>query len=129
LGLALKLSKRYTDALKEQQIALEIAGQHPWSLAELGTCYMGLGDTQNAELCLDQLIQLSNKIPCSVLLAFLCASMDKIDMAFEFLETAYQSREPFSALVHMHPNCDPLRLDPRFEDFVRRVGILPPEMK
>jgi adenylate cyclase len=126
LGLALKLSKRYDDALKEQKMALEIAKKHPWSLAELGMCYTALDDTQNAQLCFDQLVELSSKVPCSIHLAFLGASMDKIDQAFEFLETAYQSREPWSALVHMHPNCDPLRSDPRFENLIRRIGILPP---
>lgn len=129
LGMALKLSNRYEDALKEHRNALDISELHPWSLAEQGMCYALLEQDQKAQICFNQLVELSNKVPCSVHLAFLSATMNKIDLAFEFLESAYQSREPWSALIHMHPNCDPLRSDPRFEDLVKRIGILPPDMK
>jgi len=129
LGLVLRLDKQFKEALEEHKIALKIAPQHPWSLAELGMCHAAIGNMQDANECFDQLLALSGKILCSVYLAFLCAALGNIDQAFDFLESAYSSREPFVALVHMHPNSDPMRSDPRFEDFVRKVGILPPEMK
>ena len=44
------------------------------------------------------------------------------DKAFEYLEKSFERRELWIANLHVDPRLDPLREDPRFDDFVRRIG-------
>jgi serine/threonine protein kinase/Tfp pilus assembly protein PilF len=45
------------------------------------------------------------------------------DKAFEYLEKAYQQRNPLLYLLQVEPPLDPLRDDPRFDELVKRVGL------
>jgi tetratricopeptide (TPR) repeat protein len=45
------------------------------------------------------------------------------DRALDWLERAYEVREPSLPYVSSIPNYDPLRRDPRFTDLVRRMGL------
>jgi hypothetical protein len=45
------------------------------------------------------------------------------DKAFEYLEKAYQQRNPLLYLLQVEPTLDPLRDDPRFDELVKRVGL------
>jgi hypothetical protein len=61
--------------------------------------------------------------------ASLYAELGEKELAFEWLEKAYEERS--GALVHlgnnsMFFNCDVLRPDPRFADLRRRIGLPPP---
>jgi TolB-like protein/Tfp pilus assembly protein PilF len=47
------------------------------------------------------------------------------DQAFEWLDKAVQSRDSVSIWLKVHPEFDPLRSDPRFEELMRRVGLPP----
>ena len=53
--------------------------------------------------------------------ACLYASLGDKDKAFENLENAYQERSYRLAVLQVEPQLDPLRDDPRFDDFIRRV--------
>jgi len=129
LGILLRLKDQVPDAIRTLTSALNISGSHPWALAELGICYFISNEIQKSEDCLSQMIEINKKVPCAVHLSILCGTMQKFDLAFDFLEEAFQSRQPWIPIVLHWPSAIPLRSDPRFEGFVRRVGILPPEMK
>ncbi len=50
------------------------------------------------------------------------AQVGEIDLAFEWLERAYQQRDP--GMVYLRVAVDPrMHSDPRFVDLVRRVGF------
>jgi len=51
------------------------------------------------------------------------AALGDKDEAFAELEKAYQSRDWFFPRIKTDPFMDPLRADPRFKDFVKRVGL------
>ena len=87
------------------------------------------GEIELAENCYDQMVKIHGNAPCGVHLAFLCGAMGNIDLAFDYLEEAYESRQPWVPIVQCWTSSDPLHTDPRFEPFVRKVGILPPGMK
>ena len=53
------------------------------------------------------------------------AGLGEIDQAFEWLERAYQARDPKLPYVNVHPRWDGLRADPRFGDLLRRMGLEP----
>jgi hypothetical protein len=46
------------------------------------------------------------------------------DRAFAWMEKAYQERSYFMACLQVIPVADPLRSDPRFDDLLRRMGLL-----
>jgi hypothetical protein len=45
--------------------------------------------------------------------------------ALEWLEKAYQDRNPWMDLLRVDPWLDPLRSDPRFQDLLRRMNFPP----
>jgi len=61
-------------------------------------------------------------IPDSFQLASLYAKAGDNDMAFEYLEKAFQARSFWIAVLEVTPQMDPVRDDPRFSELVRRVG-------
>jgi tetratricopeptide (TPR) repeat protein len=58
-----------------------------------------------------------------ILLAWVYAHLNEIDLAFECLDRAYEERSCTIALGIRAPMYDPLRLDPRFATLLRRLGL------
>jgi tetratricopeptide (TPR) repeat protein len=56
-------------------------------------------------------------------LADLCALTGETDAAFAWLERAYRQRDYLLHAVTIEPSMDALRIDPRFQDLVRRIGF------
>jgi hypothetical protein len=58
------------------------------------------------------------------LIATIYAGLDKKDKAFEMLEKARQERSwDIAWQIKADPRIDNLRSDPRFQSFLRRVGV------
>jgi len=55
--------------------------------------------------------------------ASLYADLGNREMAFKWLETAFQEREQVMVVLNVHPIFDPIRDDPRFVDLVKRVRL------
>jgi len=55
------------------------------------------------------------------------AGLHRKDQAFEWLEKAYELHSDVAAMMFLgvDPDFDPLRSDPRFDAFLRRVGLPP----
>ncbi len=56
--------------------------------------------------------------------AIIYAHLGEKDEAFEWLEKAFEERENIGDLK-VHPEWDPLRDDPRFQDLLRRMNLEP----
>jgi hypothetical protein len=56
-------------------------------------------------------------------IAMIYASMGDNEQAMHWLKRAYEAR--FNPSILLRSGFDPLRSDPRFEDFMRRVGLPP----
>jgi TolB-like protein/DNA-binding winged helix-turn-helix (wHTH) protein len=65
--------------------------------------------------------------PDAFFLSIAYAHLGRKDMAFASLEKAYEQRSGiyFMAFLAVDPAFDPLRSDPRFDAFLRRVGLPP----
>jgi TolB-like protein/Tfp pilus assembly protein PilF len=57
--------------------------------------------------------------------AALYAVLGDKDSAFAELEKAYRNRDWFLQRIKVDPFMDPLRDDPRFNDLVKRIGLIP----
>jgi hypothetical protein len=49
----------------------------------------------------------------------------KKGQAFQWLEKAYQIRDPYLRLLKVDPRLDPLRSDLRFQDLLKRMKFPP----
>jgi len=56
--------------------------------------------------------------------ATICIGLGETDLAFKWLEQAYQERLWYLALLAVDPMFDRLRGDPRFTDLVRRMNLM-----
>ena len=56
-------------------------------------------------------------------LATLCANLGEKELAFEYLNKAFERREWRMVMLKVDPILDALRDDPRFDEIVARVGI------
>ena len=65
--------------------------------------------------------------PSPYFLAIAYAGLNRKDQAFAALERAYElhSNHPYLEFIGIDPQFDPLRSDPRFDAFLRRVGLPP----
>jgi len=52
-----------------------------------------------------------------------CARVREKDCAFEWLEKAFQERDDLMINLNLDPVFDGIRMDPRFQDLARRVGL------
>jgi tetratricopeptide (TPR) repeat protein len=52
------------------------------------------------------------------------AQVGNKDKAFEYLEKSYQRHELWIAYLQVYPHFDSLRDDPRFNELVKRVGLM-----
>jgi serine/threonine protein kinase/tetratricopeptide (TPR) repeat protein len=123
LGLAYVEKSMFMEAIAELEKAVAISPSNI-SLACLGYGY-ALGDRrQEAQKVLDQLNEISKeKYVPALHRAIICAGLGEKDMAFEWLEKAYE--EHFMIAVKVNQAFDPLRSDPRFADLLRRMNLQP----
>ncbi len=122
-GLAYEQQGRYEEAIAELRKATALSG---WlvQLASLGHAYAVSGRRKEAQTVLEQLNQLSKQryVP-PVLRAIIYVGLGEKDQALQWLEKAYAGRDSWWVFLTLDPRFDSLRLDPRFRELVRRVGL------
>jgi hypothetical protein len=73
---------------------------------------------------LGQLEELSKqKYVPAFFIAIIYVGLQEKDQAFEWLEKAYQERNPNLVNLKVQPIFDPIRSDPRFANLVQRVRL------
>jgi TolB-like protein len=113
------------DAIREFQHALELAGAADTDIQlDLGFAYAVSGRQDEARRILANLQQLHQQgIVPAASLAALHGALGESNEAFVWLEKAYQERDPQLTYLKAGRRFEPLREDPRFGPFVRRVGL------
>lgn len=116
LGRALVQKGRYDEAIAE----LEAVGDS--YSAMLAHAYAAAGRRNEAENVLASLLSGKTSDPLFPYeVAQIYAALGDADTAFEWLEKAFQLRDPTMVSLKTDPFLDPLRGDPRFEDFLERM--------
>jgi TolB-like protein/Flp pilus assembly protein TadD len=114
----------YKEASAEFQKAKSFSPGSPVLIAELGYTDAVSGKKQDAQMALEELMQLSKRrhVP-SFWFAFLYSGLVEKDRAFEWLQKAYEERSAVFAYLEVEPMFDGFRSDPRVMDFLRRIGL------
>ncbi len=116
---------KFEEAISELQKARSLVDRgDPTSLAELGSTYALAGRKDEAQKILDELLEYSKQgYPVSLAIATVYGGLGDKEKVFEWLESAYQSRESKFPLINVHPVCDSIRSDPRFIALLKKIGL------
>lgn len=114
----------FAEVLAETEKARKGNGDAPWFLSEEAYAYGRMDQAARAREDLAKLEEWNRRQPLDAA-AFIgpyIALGDK-DQAFFWLEKAYAQHSNAMTWLKVGPIFDPLRSDPRFQDFLRRVGL------
>jgi len=112
----------YDEAVAELQEAVKLSGDSPTCIANLARAYIASGKGSEAVQLLGDLKKRSNPSHSNASeIAMIYASLGDTDQAMNWLEKGFEER--FNPGVLLRPGFDPLRLDPRFQKLLRRVGL------
>jgi TolB-like protein/DNA-binding winged helix-turn-helix (wHTH) protein/tetratricopeptide (TPR) repeat protein len=128
LGLAYSGKQMYPEALAEYQAGITLDSKDEWSLSGLGWVYALMQDRMKAEEIIRRLRQDARERPDLALeIAIIYSALGEKNEAFAWLEKAYQDRDGGLMLVNSYWYFAAIRSDPRFAQFVRKIGL--PEQK
>lgn len=100
-------------------------GEDPNLSPELAYIYAVRGNRSKAQKILERLLSLSKQTPIEPHhFALIYTGLGKRTEALVMLEQAYRQHSPMMTWLKVDPRFDSLRPDPRFQDLMRRVGLL-----
>ena len=124
LGLIYEQKGRTGEAIDEFQKAVSLS-EGIDGLGSLGHAYAISGKLGDAESTLRKLDELTrHKYVTPFQKALIYAGLGKKEEALNFLEKAYSERSLSPLSLRWDPRLNGLRGDPRFQDFMRRTGLL-----
>jgi Flp pilus assembly protein TadD len=127
LGWAYLNQGKREEAVHEFQSALQLSGNDADFLVDLGFADAVVGKRSEAENILSTLkARHAQGLLPSGAVAILYGALGERNQAFAWLEKAYQEHDPeLTYLQVSNRRFAPLRSDPRFRDFVRRMNFPP----
>jgi TolB-like protein/Tfp pilus assembly protein PilF len=117
----------YEEALEEIEKEKAIsAGQDQRAEGFIGTIYALLGKRDKAQKILNDLRERSRQeyIP-QCLVAIIYVALGENDHAFEWLDKAYEERDPYLRFLKIIPVFAGVRSDPRYIALLKRIGLEP----
>jgi serine/threonine-protein kinase len=126
LGWVYTQKHMYAEAIEQYRKALDITKGHTMVLALLGYTYAVSGHEAEARKVLGEMEALTARQYVSPYrFAVLYAGLGEKEMAFKSLNQAYDELDVLLIYVKEMPFFDPLRDDPRFGEFLQRMGLSP----
>jgi len=116
----------FAEAVAEARKAKGLSGVATRPTAFLGYALAKSGRRAEARTELEGLLKLSKEryvSPYSI--AMIYNGLGKREETLAWLERGYQQREPRMVFLKAEPKWNNLRDDPRFQDLLRRVGLVP----
>jgi serine/threonine-protein kinase len=101
-----------------------LTGGSGLGVAVQGYIYARAGRRSEAQNIVEQLVQYSKQryVP-AIVVALIYAGLGETDLALEWLEKAYEQRDPQMFRIKVVPSFDPLRSDPRFIALLKKMGL------
>jgi tetratricopeptide (TPR) repeat protein len=114
----------YQQAINECQKALASSPDNPSILSVLGYAYARSGRLGEAQAILTKIQEMRKQHYVSpYVIALLCIGLDKKDEAIEWLNKAFEERDPQIIWVDLDPELEVLHSDQRYRDLMQRMGI------
>jgi eukaryotic-like serine/threonine-protein kinase len=116
----------YDKAIDEFKKDAEKGGNrlHTHTLGHLGNTYARAGRVREARECIRELKKrMAAESVGEFEVGLVHAGLGEKDLAFQYLERAYEKRDKGLISLKVDPPLDPLRADPRFQDLLRRMNF------
>jgi len=127
LGLVYRKTARFDLAISAGEKAVNLSGGSPLMRAALAQTFATAGEAKEAIQILDDLQKLAKeRYVVPHFFAGIYVGLGDHDRALEYLEKSYAEHCHWLIYLHIDPNMDDLRDDPRFQDLLRRVGLPAP---
>jgi Tfp pilus assembly protein PilF len=124
LGMAYVETEKYEEAIIEFEKAVALAAGFRNPKARLGYAYAKSGERDKAISIIDQLEeQITQKYVSESLVAAIYSALNETDLAFQWLEKAYESHDVFLAFLKIDPQFDNIRSDPRLEMMLKKINL------
>jgi tetratricopeptide (TPR) repeat protein len=129
MGRAYEQMGMHSQALQIYQQILALIPDDPGLLALIGHNQAITGDRPHALATILRLQQISTTryVP-SLYIALIYVGLGQKDSAFVWLDKAYNERAEYLIYLPTEPMADPLRGDPRFPEFLKRLGLIAPKI-
>ncbi|HSI87911.1 MAG TPA: winged helix-turn-helix domain-containing protein [Pyrinomonadaceae bacterium] len=118
-------NKMNAEAFEAFRMAKKLAPEQTWSDAiGLVPLLVETGRREEAQQILDEMLLLSKTrsvSPGNIAMAY--KALGRKNEAFDWLEKAYQLRDPRIAMIKTLPIWQDMHSEPRFQDLLRRVGF------
>jgi TolB-like protein/Tfp pilus assembly protein PilF/DNA-binding XRE family transcriptional regulator len=125
-ALSYQQQGRIGEAAVEFQKAIQMSGNVTFTTAGLGHLHASAGKSAEARAIFDELhARAQTTYVPAYDLALVCTGLGWTDHAFEWLDKAHQERSGWLTYLKADPRLDTLRGDPRFNDLLRRVRLIP----
>ena len=125
LGQVYEQKKMFDLAIAEFQTGVQLTGASAFSLAKLAHGFSMAGSADRSESLLHQLLEFpSEKYVSPYDIATVYVGLGQYDDAFTWLNRALEERSLWLGYLDVEPQMDPLRADPRFQELLRRVGLI-----
>src|SRR6266480_4608896 len=123
LAQAYEQKGMYAEALAELERSRKIENWY-WIVAEIACVDALLGKRDDAHKVIAELkARAGHEYIDETLIVYIFIALGERDQAFAWMEKGYQLRASNLPWMIMEPKFDPLRSDPRFTEFVRRMGL------
>ncbi|HEX5734917.1 MAG TPA: protein kinase [Blastocatellia bacterium] len=123
LALAYEAKRMYGEALREFELSRELY-KDPTLIGWSGRVHALMGNRDQALKVAEELKQMSKERYVSpYMLAIIYTALGDKESAFEWLDKLYAERSYYVIWLKVDPVFDGLRADPRFIDFMRKVGL------
>jgi len=124
LGCAYREKKMYPEAIDAFSRARKMTNDYPFMVMAYGHAQALAGNAAEARKALNILTQMQKtRLVPELYLAAIHVGLGEKDEAFNFLEIAYQKREDRLIYLRVEPMADPIRSDPRFAQFLAKIGV------
>jgi TolB-like protein/Flp pilus assembly protein TadD len=127
LGLAHVYEQKglFEQAISELKTGMRLSRDSAFARAKLGYGYALADRRDEAHAMLKQLNELSNQKYVSPYdIAMVHVGLRETDEAFAWLQKAFEQRSLWLGYLNVEPQLDPLRSDQRFQELLRRIGLL-----
>jgi len=119
------LQGKLREAVSEARLARAALAKPGATDAFLAIVLASAGEKAEARAMVDSILRLAQEryIP-PVRIARLYAALGETDHAFEWLQTAYDTRSDHLLHLNISPYYDNLRADPRFQALLKKIGLV-----
>ena len=125
LGRTLEARGDLAGAQREFEQSAKALDMDPKAYAPMAHVLARSGQREEAEAVLARLIaSRATRYVSPYTLGSICCALGDADRSLQYLEQAFQERDPMMVSLRVHWRLDPLRGDPRFTDLMRRVGLV-----